>query len=166
MSAERYTLGGHRNPVGDPEFTERFTLSDPETDALGPLDEGAHLPDVNRRADSYRRYKQWRASKSYNARNRAVRNEKTRERMTMLRGRQRLEPPTLQVARLAARQESARKYRENHRELLAAKAAASRAAARRSHQEAASNEITLRMQQRNRLDRALWDIEPTEFEQQ
>ncbi|KAJ7794515.1 hypothetical protein B0H14DRAFT_3496881 [Mycena olivaceomarginata] len=197
MSAERYTLGGHRDPVGNPEFTERFTLSDPETDALGPLDEGAHLPDVNRWAgrpsfipaqstdsphkmkrrttthridesdpDYYRRYKQWRASKSYNARNRAVRNEKTRERMTMLRARQRLEPPTLQAARLAARQESARKYRENHRELLAAKAAASRAAARRSRQEAASKEITLRMQQRNRLERALWDIEPTEFEQQ
>jgi hypothetical protein len=77
--------------------------------------------------DSYRRYKQWRASKSYNAqyvtcvhtililirlRNRAVRNEKTREHMTMLWARQRLEPPTLQAARLAARQESARKYRE------------------------------------------------------
>jgi hypothetical protein len=41
-----------------------------------------------------------------------------------------------------------------------------RAAARRSRQEAASNEITLWMQQHNRLDRALWDIEPTEFEQQ
>ncbi|KAJ7812572.1 hypothetical protein B0H14DRAFT_2605683 [Mycena olivaceomarginata] len=200
-----------RTPVSDPEFTEQFTLSDPETGVddklmeagirhgtspmciVGQvlLDEGAHLPGVGllfipaqstdsppqdeRRTtthridesdpDSYRRYKQWRASKSYNAWNRETHNEKTRERMTMLRARQRLEPPTLQAARLAARQESARKYRENHRELLAAKAAASRAAAKSSRQ-ATSAELSLRMQQRNRLDRALWDIEPTESEQE
>ncbi|KAJ7336149.1 hypothetical protein DFH08DRAFT_813393 [Mycena albidolilacea] len=211
MSAERCTLGGHRDPTGvdagaprcppSDIHSEDIATHDPETDALGPLDEGAHLPDallddpgvrrvgllfipaqstdsprkMKRRTtthridesdpDSYRRYKQWRASKSYNARNRATRNEKTRERMTMLRARQRLEPPTLQAARLAARQESARKYRENHRELLAAKAAASRAAAKSSRQ-ATSAETSLRMQQRNRLDRALWDIEPTESEQE
>jgi hypothetical protein len=147
--------------------------------------------------DSYRRYKQWRASKSYNARyvacvytililiqlrNRETCNEKARERMTMLRARQRLEPPTLQAARFAARQESARKYREkwvrilhvgcqltwhsihSHWELLAAKAAASCAAAKSSCQ-ATSTEISLRMQQHNRLDRALWDID-TESEQE
>jgi hypothetical protein len=80
--------------------------------------------------ESYRHYKKWLASRAYNERcvlgsnspvnliqqtpyrNREAHNAKKRERMAALRAKQKLDLPIVQAARLAAKEESARKYRE------------------------------------------------------
>ncbi|KAJ7230901.1 hypothetical protein B0H12DRAFT_1231865 [Mycena haematopus] len=114
---------------------------------------------------SYRRYKKWRASSDYNDRNREARNAKKRERMAQLRAQQKLDSPIIQAARLAAKEESARRYREKNRETLACKAFIARAEAKKAREEARDAATLLAMRQRNRLDRALWDLEPNEWEQ-
>jgi polysaccharide pyruvyl transferase WcaK-like protein len=87
--------------------------------------------------DSYRRYKKWAASRAYNERcvpdvvwnlrskvthttnsNREARNAKKRDRMAALRAKQKSDPPTVQAARLAAKEASARKYREKYVQFL------------------------------------------------
>ncbi|KAJ7821557.1 hypothetical protein B0H14DRAFT_3471464 [Mycena olivaceomarginata] len=115
---------------------------------------------------SYARYRRWRASRDYNERNRGVRNAKKRERMAALRARQKLDPPTVQAARLAAKEESARKYRERNRESLALKAAMARDNVRSQCETKNAEATLLAMCQRNRLDCALWDVEPTESDQE
>ncbi|KAJ6477686.1 hypothetical protein C8R45DRAFT_1101111 [Mycena sanguinolenta] len=85
--------------------------------------------------------------------------------MAALRAQQKLDPPIIQAARLAAKEESARKYREKNREYLALKARIARKDAKKARQEAQDAATLLAMRQRNRLDRALWDIEPNEWDQ-
>ncbi|KAJ7220368.1 hypothetical protein C8J57DRAFT_1254201 [Mycena rebaudengoi] len=63
-------------------------------------------------------------SSQYNEQNREERNRKKRVRMAELRAKQRTLPP-LEIARCrAAKQIASQKYRDGHRELLAAKARA------------------------------------------
>ncbi|KAJ7191678.1 hypothetical protein B0H12DRAFT_1246256 [Mycena haematopus] len=113
--------------------------------------------------DSYRRYKKWRASADYN--DRELRNAKKRECMADLRAKQKLDPPIIQAARLAAKEDSARRYRKKNRKLLASKAVIARAESRKACQEARDAATLLAMRQRNALDRALWDLESDEWEQ-
>ncbi|KAJ7438841.1 hypothetical protein B0H11DRAFT_2254346 [Mycena galericulata] len=70
---------------------------------------------------SVRRYQKWRSSFLYNDRNRAERNDKKRQRMEILRAKQSLDSPKVQMARLAAKRASAAKYRESNRARLAMK---------------------------------------------
>ncbi|KAJ7798673.1 hypothetical protein B0H14DRAFT_3492367 [Mycena olivaceomarginata] len=120
--------------------------------------------------DSYRRYKKWRASREYNERygnrNRETRNAKKRERMAALCAKQKLDPPTVQAARLAAKEESARKYREKNRNILALKAAVARSNVSWERQCALEDARWLAMRQGNRLDHALLDIEPDASDQE
>ncbi|KAJ7818421.1 hypothetical protein B0H14DRAFT_3473808 [Mycena olivaceomarginata] len=99
-------------------------------------------------------------------RNREARNAKKRERMAALRAQQKFDPPIVRAARLAAKGESARKYREKNRNTLALKAAVARSNVRWDRQLVKDAAILLCMRQRNCLDRALWDLEPTESEQE
>ncbi|KAF7377214.1 hypothetical protein MSAN_00141100 [Mycena sanguinolenta] len=115
--------------------------------------------------DSYRRYKKWRSSRTYEARHREARNAKKRERMAALRAKQKMDSPIVQAARLAAKEESARKYRENHRLDIAIRARLARYEAKKARQNAQAADTLLSMRQRNCLDRALWDIEPNEWDQ-
>ncbi|KAJ7794868.1 hypothetical protein B0H14DRAFT_3496592 [Mycena olivaceomarginata] len=85
--------------------------------------------------------------------------------MAALHAKQKLDPPTVQAARLAAKEESARKYREKNRDILALKAASARSNASWARQCTREDATRLAMRQRNRLDRALWDIEPNESDQ-
>ncbi|KAK7048777.1 hypothetical protein R3P38DRAFT_3175022 [Favolaschia claudopus] len=78
--------------------------------------------------DSVRRYKRWCASRAYNERE--IRNAKKRERMAALREKQKNDPLLVQAARQVAKADSARRYREKNRELLAIKAWAARTQAR------------------------------------
>jgi hypothetical protein len=102
--------------------------------------------------------------------------------MAALRAKQKLDPPTFQAAHLAAKEESARKYREKcviyfsgwtranflnsrNRDILALKAASARSNASWARQCTREDATRLAMRQRNRLDRALWDLEPNESDQ-
>ncbi|KAF8145016.1 hypothetical protein K438DRAFT_1992272 [Mycena galopus ATCC 62051] len=116
--------------------------------------------------DSYRRYKKWQSSREYNARNKKARNAKKRESMAALRTKQKLDLPTVQAARLAAKEKSAREYRERNRGILAVKAARTRASARCDREAAKDATILLAMRQRHRLENALEDLEPTESDQE
>ncbi|KAF8122931.1 hypothetical protein K438DRAFT_1996033 [Mycena galopus ATCC 62051] len=113
---------------------------------------------------SYQRYKKWVASRAYNDRNRDARNAKKRERMAALRAKQQLDSPIVKAGRLAAKEESARKYREKNRSILAIKSFAARAVAReknlcdRHHLDQEAFRLTL--QQRRDLDLALEALEP------
>ncbi|KAJ6448974.1 hypothetical protein C8R47DRAFT_1230834 [Mycena vitilis] len=114
---------------------------------------------------SIRRYRRWSSSKAYNHRNRLVRNEKKRARMAALRAEQKQEPPTMQAARLAAKQEAASTYRARNREVLAHKASLARAAAK-ARDVAAKTQIARRLQQETeRLELLLQDLEPESGEE-
>ncbi|KAK7029755.1 hypothetical protein R3P38DRAFT_3188624 [Favolaschia claudopus] len=94
--------------------------------------------------DSIRRYKRRCASRAYNERE--TRNAKKRERMAALREKQKDDPLLVQAARQIAKADSARRYREQNRELLAIKAWAARTQARRQAE---------RQQRRQRIAAAL-----------
>ncbi|KAJ7787845.1 hypothetical protein B0H14DRAFT_2628988 [Mycena olivaceomarginata] len=110
--------------------------------------------------ESYRRYKKWQSSRDYNARNRKARNAKKRENMATLRAKQQLDSPTVKAARLAAKEKSAREYRERNRGILAARAAHARALARWGREADKCEAIWLAVRQ----DRALSDLEAAEFD--
>ncbi|KAF8197796.1 hypothetical protein K438DRAFT_1967356 [Mycena galopus ATCC 62051] len=111
--------------------------------------------------DSLRQYRKWQASRAYNDRNRDARNAKKRQAMAALRAKQKLESPIVQAARVAAKEELTRKYREKNREMLARKALAARATARQAReiadQVARQDSISLAKTQRTALNYALWD---------
>jgi heterodisulfide reductase subunit C len=103
--------------------------------------------------------------------------------MAALRAKQKLDLPTVQAARLAAKEESARKYCEKcvicssgwtctnffnfrNRNILTLKAAVARSNASWERQCAWEDARWLAMCQRNRLDHALWDIEPDALDQE
>ncbi|KAF8191959.1 hypothetical protein K438DRAFT_1762532 [Mycena galopus ATCC 62051] len=121
---------------------------------------------------SLRQYRKWQASRAYNDRvlrtgslgvnsNRDARNAKKRQAIAALRAKQKLESPIVQAARVAAKEESTRKYREKNREMLARKALAARATARQAReiadQVARQDSISLAKTQRTALNYALWD---------
>ncbi|KAK6996427.1 hypothetical protein R3P38DRAFT_3222043 [Favolaschia claudopus] len=81
-------------------------------------------------AAAIRRYKRRCASRAYNERNREARNAKKRERMAALREKQKHDPLLVQAARHIAKADSAQRYREKNRDLLAIKAWAARINAR------------------------------------
>ncbi|KAJ7826541.1 hypothetical protein B0H13DRAFT_2374339 [Mycena leptocephala] len=68
-------------------------------------------------------------SHRYYRKNRAERNRKTREQMARLRAQDATLPPEMLAARLEARREAARKYRERNRRQIAIKAREARAKA-------------------------------------
>ncbi|KAK6980524.1 hypothetical protein R3P38DRAFT_3235630 [Favolaschia claudopus] len=109
--------------------------------------------------DSVRRYKKWCASRAYNKRNREARNAKKRERMAMLRAKQKHDPPLIRAARLVAKEDSARRYREKNRELLAIKAWAARAQARRDDEVKRKHNRLRAVHQDRRLQHALHGLE-------
>ncbi|KAF8139536.1 hypothetical protein K438DRAFT_2030523 [Mycena galopus ATCC 62051] len=113
----------------------------------------------------FRRYKSWLASRAYNERNREARNQKKRQRMAALRASQNQDLPTVQAARLAAKEESARKYCENNRELLAIKASAARKRAKVHREMSKEDAMLLAMRERDRLAYAVRHIEPTEYQE-
>ncbi|KAJ7620523.1 hypothetical protein DFH06DRAFT_1341648 [Mycena polygramma] len=78
--------------------------------------------------ESIRRNKRWHSSHSYNRKNRHLRNTKKKERMSTLRAQQALDAPEIVEARRLAAREASRKYRDGHRDVLALKAKARRAA--------------------------------------
>ncbi|KAF8197291.1 hypothetical protein K438DRAFT_1933798 [Mycena galopus ATCC 62051] len=111
-------------------------------------------------------YKSWLASRTYNEWNREARNQKKRERMAALRASQKHDSPTVQAARLAAKEESPRNYCENNRELLAIKAVAARKRAKRWHEIAQEDDMLVAMWQRNRLAHAIHHIESEHDEEE
>ncbi|KAJ7829806.1 hypothetical protein B0H14DRAFT_2593768 [Mycena olivaceomarginata] len=101
-----------------------------------------------------------------NGRNREVRNAKKKVRMAALHARQKLDPPTVQAAHLAAKEESARKYHKRNHECLALKALMVHNNARSQHETINVKATLLAMRQHNCLDCALWDVQPTESDQE
>ncbi|KAJ7846076.1 hypothetical protein B0H14DRAFT_2584365 [Mycena olivaceomarginata] len=110
--------------------------------------------------ESYRCYKKWQSSRDYNARNRKARNAKKRENMAALRAKQQLDSPTVKAACLAAKEKSAREYRERNRCILAVRVAHARALARWGREADKCETIWLAVRQ----DRALSDLEAAEFD--
>ncbi|KAF8214394.1 hypothetical protein K438DRAFT_1956469 [Mycena galopus ATCC 62051] len=90
--------------------------------------------------------------------------------MAALRAKQQLNPPIVKAARLAAKEASARKYRERNRAMLATKAFVACTVAReqvsceRHHLE--QQAVELAMRQRRDLDVVLEGLEPTESDQE
>ncbi|KAF8156448.1 hypothetical protein K438DRAFT_1986711 [Mycena galopus ATCC 62051] len=131
---------------------------------------------------SYQRYKKWVASRAYNDWYATLTRRNSfffditvcqqpghpqceeRERMAALRAKQQLDSPIVKAGRLAAKEESARKYRKKNRSILAIKSFAARAVAReknlcdRHHFDQEVFRLTL--QQRRDLDLALEALEP------
>ncbi|KAF8210747.1 hypothetical protein K438DRAFT_2011303 [Mycena galopus ATCC 62051] len=90
--------------------------------------------------------------------------------MAALRARQQLNPPIVKAARLAAKDDSARKYREGNRAMLATKAFIARTVVCEQLscecQHLEQQAVELAMRQRRDLDIALEGLEPTESDQE
>ncbi|KAJ6509360.1 hypothetical protein C8R47DRAFT_1065614 [Mycena vitilis] len=80
-------------------------------------------------------------SHRYYRKNREQRNEATRARMARLRAQDKTLPPDVLMARLAARREAARTYREKNRRKLRVKAREMRAEARASKESLSHNDM-------------------------
>ncbi|KAJ7646086.1 hypothetical protein DFH06DRAFT_1136232 [Mycena polygramma] len=85
---------------------------------------------LSREDSEHRRFMGAIYSHRYYRKNREQRNTQTRERMARLRRQDSTVPPDVLEARLAARREAARKYREKNKRTLKLKAREQRAAAR------------------------------------
>ncbi|KAJ7500475.1 hypothetical protein B0H11DRAFT_2225470 [Mycena galericulata] len=121
----------------------------------------SHGPEVDESDPaSIRRYQKWRSSFLYNDRNRAERNDKKRQRMEILRAKQSLDSPKVQMARLAAKRASAAKYREKNRAHLAMKSR-QRRDVRRFRREDVKKKVFRRAgKERDALEAAIADLEP------
>ncbi|KAJ7486366.1 hypothetical protein B0H11DRAFT_1913649 [Mycena galericulata] len=129
----------------------------------------SHGPEVDESDPaSIRRYQKWRSSFLYNDRNRAERNDKKRQQMEILRAKQSLDSPKVQMARLAAKRASAAKYRENtglrtparNRAHLAMKSRQRRDVRRFRREDVKKKAFRRTGKERDALEAAIADLEP------
>ncbi|KAJ6459377.1 hypothetical protein C8R47DRAFT_1081340 [Mycena vitilis] len=109
---------------------------------------------------SLRRYKRWRSSFEYNQQHRDARNTKKRERMAQARAGLKAKSPEVQAAYLQAKRESARKYREENRDLLARKARRARRRQRWTLRHVQQQADTAMWNEMVLLEEAVADLEP------